>query len=234
MHDGLAHSEVLQGRRAVVHPHRCGRGGLLVALGRDGHAGQLAQARHVEVLDRPARQHIDLARFERGSPRRAVGNDVPVHVVDPRQAGHVVRVVLDKLNERAALPFLELEGAGANGRARQRLGQIHFAQQMLRSDGHRADVEQAEERGVGLDHPDLDSLRIERLDARDVLHRDAHARNEGAQELVDGEHHVVRGERLAVVPGHAVLQLEGVDHAVRTHLPFGREAGHRLQLFIET
>ena len=85
------------------------------AIAGDADILELAQARNVEVFHRATRQHIDLAGLERHRSRRGVGNDVPVDLVDMGFALDVVVRVLDQPDERALLPFLEHEGAGANG-----------------------------------------------------------------------------------------------------------------------
>src|SRR6202521_672770 len=52
----------------------------------------------------------------------------------------------------------------------------------------------------------------------------------GLLEHVDREQYVGRRERLAVMPGHARLELEGVDLGVLADRPAFGEAGQRLQL----
>ena len=231
--DRLADAHVLEERQPVVDPHPRRRRELFPALGRDRRTGQLRETHDVEVFGSAPGQDVDLARFERGGARRRVGNDVPVDVVDLRQARLVIVLVLHQVDERGALPFLELEGPGANRCACHRLGEVSLAQQVLRRDRQRAHIEQLEKRSIGSAELELHRVGIERAHAFHRLHGNADARIERAHQLVGGEHHVVRREGLAVVPRHPLLQLEGVDQAVLADAPLRRQAGLGLQLLIE-
>jgi len=103
---------------------------------------------------------------------------------------------------------------------------------VLRHDRHGADLEDAEERAEGLLQGEAHRMVAECLDGLDVLQADAQTGMGLAQEDVGREDHVGRGEGLAVVPGHAFLEPEGVDLAVVADLPGGREARHRLELVV--
>ena len=57
---------------------------------------------------------------------------------------------------------------------------------------------------------------------------DRHGLRRRIQKLVKGEHDVVGGERRAVMPAHALPQVEGHGHAVVGHFPALREPWCRL------
>ena len=99
---------------------------------------------------------------------------------------------------------------------------------MFRDHRHRADFEDAEERAERLLQSEHDGEIVGRLDLVDLHHVVARPRMSLFQH-VQRKQHIGRGERLAVVPGHSRLQLEGVDLGIRTHGPAFRQAGQRLE-----
>ena len=197
-----------------------------------GDAGvlELAQARHVEIFHRAARQHVDLAGFVRDRTRGGVGNHVPVDLVDIGLALDVVVRILDQADERALLPLLEHEGAGADRRVVGRVGlEIGAFIDVLRNHRQRADLEDADEGAERLLQREDDRRFIRRLDLVE-LHQIAAGARVGLLEEFDREQDVRRGERLAVVPGHALHELERVDLAVLADRPALGEAGQGIQL----
>ena len=138
---------------------------------------QLAEARHVEVLDRAAGQHVDLAGFVGNRARRGVRNDLPVDLVEIGLALDAIVRVLDELDEGALLPLLELEGAGADRRVVGGIGlEVGAFIDVLRDHRHRADLEDADEWAERLLQREDDGVVVERLDLFDLHSCRAHAR----------------------------------------------------------
>ena len=103
--------------------------------------------------------------------------------------------------------------------------------EMLRHHRQVARHERAEERAERLLHLEDDGGRIRRLDVGDIGQHRARARIDLRQEDLGGEHDVGRGERLAVMPFHVLLELERVGQAVGGHRP--RLGERRLRLEVE-
>ena len=197
-----------------------------------GDAGvlELAQARHVEIFHRAARQHVDLAGFVGDRTRGGVRNHVPVDLVDIGLALDVVVRILDQFDERALLPFLEHEGPGADRRVVGRVGlEVGAFIDVLRNHRQRADLEDADEGAERLLQREDDRRVIRSLDLVE-LHQIAAGARVGLLEEFDREQDVRCRERLAVVPGRALHEFERVDLAVRADGPALGEAGQGLQL----
>ena len=205
--------------RAEEFPARAGDAGVL----------ELAQARHVEIFHRAARQHIDLAGFVRDRTRGGVGDYVPIDLVDVGLSLDVVVRILDQTNERTLLPLLEHEGAGTNRRVVGRIGlEIGPFIDVLRNHRQRADLEDADERAERLLQREDDRRLVRSLDLVE-LHQIAARARMGLLQEIDREQDVCRCERLAVVPGHALHELEGVGLAVLADRPALGEAGQGIQ-----
>ena len=127
--------------------------------------------------------------------------------------------------------MLELEGARADGRIVMgvlRDWRIDVVE-MLGQDRPTADVKGVQKGRIRLFEPEHHGLGIGRRDRFHVGHQGAGTRRVG-QDLGVGEHHIVGRERLAVVPAHVGLQMEGVGQLVGRDFPGFRQAGLRLEI----
>ncbi len=221
MHDRLAHQLVVERGLAHVPLHEDERGIHLPAIRRRRDALELRQAPHLEAFHVAAAQHVDGALLEGHGARGRVRHDAEVEFVEVGHARFPVVLVLHEVDVGAALPLLELEGTGADGRLVGRVGAIVRAViDVFRHHGEGTElegVEEGRERPLELEHH---RIRRGRRDALDVGVGDvAPARMRLAQELVGGEDDVLGRERLAVVPLHPLLDGEGVGEPVLRHLP---------------
>ncbi|CFN49156.1 Uncharacterised protein [Bordetella pertussis] len=232
MHDGPAHQHIVERRLALVEHHQPHGAEHLPALGGVLHAGQGAQALDVDAVDVVAVDQVHVGLLEGHRARGRIGNDLEADAVQVGQAGFPVFVVAHQRDVRAAHPFLELERAGAH---RVLVGGvvavIGALVEMLGHHGHGAGLEHRDEGSEGFLQADFYGGRVYRAHAfhigvEDQLGAWMHL----AHQLVDGKHHVVGAKRLAVVPFHVGLQLEGIDQAVGRDAPGARQAGLRLEV----
>ncbi|MNL36372.1 hypothetical protein D3C87_1584470 [compost metagenome] len=180
-----------------------------------GDGGQLGHARHVHRLDvlQPGLQHRAL--FQRHAARGGIGNHAISDAVQVGPAFFPVVLVLDQFDVGAALPALELERPRAHRRIVVRVlpdRRVHVVQ-VPGQDRAPADIERIQKRGVRLLQLEYDRLRIRRRDLLHVRHQRAGAGRVG-EDLGVGEHHIVGRERLAIMPLHLRLQMEGVGQAI--------------------
>ncbi len=199
------------------------------AIAGDADVLELGQPRHVEVFHRAAGQHIDLAGFKRNRAGGRVGDHVPVDFVEGRLALDVVVRILDQLDERALLPLLEHEGAGSDRGVVGRIGLvIGSLVDVLGNHRQRTDFEDAEERSERLLQREHHGGVVGGLDLVE-LHQVCAGTRMGLFQEIDREQHVGGRERLAVMPGDACSELEGVDLAVLADGPAVRQPRLRLQ-----
>ena len=132
-------------------------------------------------------------------------------------------------NERTLLPFLEHERAGTDRRVIVRVGlEVGAFVQMLGNHRQRADLEDAEERSERLFQCEHHGEIIGRFNLFKLYQIGPRPRM-GLLAHFDREQNVGRRKRLAVMPIHARLELEGVDLGVLADSPAFGEAGQRLQ-----
>ena len=230
MADGPPDLEVVEGRLLDVHDD------VVVDVLADRRHHELRH-RLLELLGLRLRGlagigHVDGARLQRGRARAALDDDDVLQPVEVRPALDEVVGVPDVLDELALAPFLELEGPRSHAArpvARRRdVGGV---------DGAVARGQHHEDRRLGALEVEDDRVRVGRLDLLDVgvpvLARvDAQlGRRVGAlAHHVEGELHVLAGERLTVVPLHALAQEEDEVAVVVLPGPFlGEIADDRVE-----
>ena len=175
---------------------------------------------------RVKQRQIQLAGLQLHGLRVVVGDDLEDHAVDLRRA-EVVVLVLHQHDRLARVPALELIRAGADGAA-EKVGLLHVlpGEQVLREDTHRHILQK---RHVRLGETESDGLRVDDGDLLDVLVvRRVLGAVLGVHDGLDGELDVIRCERLAVVPLHALAQVEGIGIGLLVIVPRLGEAGDDL------
>ena len=172
---------------------------------------------------------MQLARLKRGGTRGLVGDEAPDH---PVQIGIVrpapVIIVAHPDDVLAALVFLELEGAGADRRLVVRVLEdvgafVQVLGHRVAKIGHRRH-DQVQRHRLGIvEHR---GQRIGAIDRFQVRLQRRGIVQQRLPQLHRGKRHVVALERLAVVPAHAVAQLEGDGLAILAGRPLGRQYAH--------
>ena len=203
---------------------RAGQGDLGIAL-------ELGEVGGRRILDQ-----VDVARQDRRHARGVVG-ERPQDDLLPLGLAAPIGVVAFEHDAAAALPFDELERAGADQAvAGVELGRCLALRRgagggLVRQDGQRRDIERDQGRrpvGVDADRQRIDDLEalhlagVDRVGAGAVGH---------LGDAFEGEHHVLGGEVRSVVEFHAGPQLE-FPHRVADRLPREREARFRLQVLV--
>ena len=164
------------------------------------------------VLGRDLVREVDHARHDRVGQRRDVGDDPVLHGIEVGLAFLVVVRVALELDRGARLVADELEGAASDRLGIQVMARFH---QLLRHDRGAGKRHVDQERPGALAEPEAHGQRIDDLDRLDGL--DLRAVGIAGIRLaqpVEREFDVLGGERIAVVEGDAVAQLEGVGEAV--------------------
>ena len=175
---------------------------------------------------RVKQRQIQLAGLQLHGLRVVVGDDLEDHAVDLRRA-EVVVLVLHQHDRLARVPALELIRAGADGAA-EKVGLLHILsrEQMLREDPHRHILQK---RHVRLGEAEGDRPVVHHGDLLDILIvRRVLGAVLGVHDGLDGELDVIRRERLAVVPLHALAQVEGIGIGLLVIVPRLGEAGDDL------
>jgi hypothetical protein len=183
------------------------------------------EAGDVEVVDRAAGEDVDLAVLVGDGAGGGVGDELEVDLVEIGPVLHPVFVVADEVDVGAALPLLELERAGADRRRVHLVRGVVGALVDVRGDDRGGgDLHREHQRAEGLAEHDLHRAVVGGGDALDLVGVDrAPARMDLRQEHVEREDDVLGRERLAVVPGDALLQVEGVGERVVGDLPLAGE-----------
>ncbi len=175
----------------------------------------------------------------------------PLHLdgVEERAVGHVIGGVRLPPHRVARLEVDEAVRSGPDrlqvGGRLAALGPPERVEDMLGENSAAVAAEGIGPERLGLVEGDLDGVAVDPVDLRDLVVGAAAHRGGGrvGDELV-GEDHVVGGDRLAVVPGHAlleaprdrgeiasepaVLHARGLRGQDRDHVAVGIEAGQRL------
>ena len=184
----------------------------------DHHRLQRQARRLLQLLGELAADRVgdvDLAALQRRQPRRLLGH----HLEDqPLHGGHLAPVALEGFEHQlhAGREGDELVRPGADRRLLEPV-LADLLDVFLRHDPARAGggaVERQEIRPRLLQH-EADAALIRRLDRRHPL---LHQRRRGAAIALEGELHVLRGHRLAVVELRAGAHGEFVAEPVRRHL----------------
>ena len=152
--------------------------------------------------------------------KAAVGSEMnlKVDLLERRRLAPVV-VAADELDPVALHPVREGEGAGAD-----RL--LGVAVGGRRRDDHRvAPGEVGEQRALGRVEADLERDVVDRRHLVDAVEQPLlGVQRAVGHRAVEGEDHVLGGERRAVLEGHAVAQVEDPGEAVRRRPPSSRPA----------
>ena len=185
----------------------------------------------LDVLDQRGRHlgresHVDLAGDEGQHRGRAVLDDGVFDAVEIRQALFPVVRILHELDRLVLLHLDELERAGADRmRAHLRGGNVAGVDRRIAGGQHRQqrrlrplEMEGRFEVAVDRDVRDEFEPILARILAELVLRF--------ALQQVEGAFHVLGRERHAVVPFHALAQLEGERGAGFVPGPAGRQLGH--------
>ncbi len=189
---------------------------------RDGQVGVRLEAVDQLGRDRVAAADLDVAGFERRGEGLGVEDRDDDDLVELRPLGVVV--VLEALQRHALAELVlgHLEGAGADG-LEAVVGLAHRLERALADDGHgaaRGAFQRLDQQaGLRRAEDDLDLVVAELLDVLDVLDDAAVDRLLRVARALPREDHVVRRERVAVVEGDALAQVEGVLGAVAVDLP---------------
>ena len=188
-----AHADVVERRLAVVHRED----GL--ALGRaDQHLEARVGLELRQVLGRRVvREGVDVAGHHRGEGGGRVGDELEGDLLERRRLAPVV-VAADELDPVALHPVREGEGAGAD-----RL--LGVAVGGRRRDDHRvAPGEVGEQRALGRVEADLERDVVDRRHLVDAVEQPLlRVQRALGHRPVEGEDHVLGGERRAVLEGHA-------------------------------
>ena len=162
---------------------------------------------------------------------RGVGDDPHHDGVEVRLALVPVVGVLLQADEVALLPLLEDERPRADRRVQGGMGgEVLALVDVLGQHLRLVRAERGQQHRRGLRQPHHHRAGIGRVDRGDLAEGDPAARVELLPDLLERELDVGRGERLAVVPGHAAPQLEGVGLAVGRDAPGLGQAGARLEI----
>ena len=183
----------------------------------------LLQAQQDFVLDLHVPGEIIFAGLQhRTRGRDGIAAALEFKAVEMGLVGHVVVRVDHAREQIARLEFLEEVRAGADrgevGRRFAGLGAGEILEQML-GDDHAGDADESlgPERLGDIEHH-LDGERVDFLDLDVLVGTGTDGRSGGVTGVFPVEHHIIGGERLAVVPLDALLELPGDGFAV------GREA----------
>src|SRR6266545_3071696 len=181
-----------------------------------------------------APQKVHLAVLEREHLRRRIGDDPHHQLVQIGQTGLEVARVAGETDLGALLVGDELERSGAHwirvGGIRLR---VRALVDMLGDDRSLGGVELGKQRRVGLLEPKNDRAVVRRLDSRErASHGRLGAGVELEEDLLEGELHVGRRERGAVVPLHSVAQAEPVDGSALLDLPDLRQLWDRVPALV--
>lgn len=194
----------------------------------------------VDVLRRHRVKHVELAREQRRDAGRGVLDPVEIGLVDidRRLLGAPPVRVLDQHRLHVGLAVLEHERAGAvrvaGGEALLVLGEVGGAGGVVRlAPCLRHDRDRRQVVGQDRVRPVGDEIDGEIVDLLYLLHRRQRAGEVGAGmgRPVEREHHVVGGERGAVMELDPLAQLEPPGGRIGL-LPFGGEPGLELHLAV--
>lgn len=226
MGDCLAHPEVGEFLAAVIdlHDELVGQG--LVALGNHLDAVDLGYT--VEIGERHRREggKLDFVCFERRSRRLAIRQHAVDDLVEFRLILFPIILIACQPIIFAGLVFGEFERAGADqciigciggdiGAVENMFGDdAGYDRQRITDELERRRLGEAEDGGVIVGR--IDGFEIGEDQTAEILQR--------LPDLERGEGDIERGERLAVMPGDAVAQLEGDGEAVGRTFPGGGKA----------
>ncbi|EGE55379.1 hypothetical protein RHECNPAF_930023 [Rhizobium etli CNPAF512] len=191
----------------------------------------------VEIGQRHRREggKLNFVGFERRTRRRAVGQHAEDDLVELRLVLVPIILIARQPVVFAGLVFGELERAGADERIVGRIGSdIATVEDVFGDDAgddgqgiadelERRRLGEAEDGGVVVGR--IDGFEIGEHQAAEILQR--------LPDFEGGEGNVDRGERLAVVPGDAVAQLEGDGTAVGRAFPGGGKPRRKPVLAVE-
>ena len=231
MHHCLPEPLVVHWCDAIVHLEPLMRREILIALGGVFEILLRLEALDVEELDVGPLHELHCTVLKRQRPRGAIRDDAVDDLVEIGLILAVVAVVPHQMDMRAAHPFLQLEGTGADRLVVHRvLAEVGAFVDVLGHDRGGGAIEATEEGRERLFQLEDDGQRIGRLGGRDAREILACARMGLRQHLHAAEDNVLGRHRLAVVEGDAREELERVGEAVRRDLPRLRHARHRLQI----
>ena len=178
---------------------------------------------------------LDLPGLDRRRRRRPVGNEAPHHAVQIRETLAPIVGVAVRHHVLAALVAHELERAGADRRVVGRVLQhVGPGIDVLRY--HVAEIAQGAQQQVErhrLRIAEHGGMLVRRVDRDQVLLQLGAVVELGLPQLHSVVLHVGGGKRLAVVPLHALAQMEGDGFAVRRGVPPGRQHPDRLAIRIQ-
>ena len=218
----LAGLDILEQRRVLrIELIAVEAEGVRVVEGNRG-VGGLLERGDVGGIDRLI--HVDRAGLQRGEERGAVRPGLENHLVDDRNAVVVVRILDERRGAVRRARGLEHEGSGADDAGRIRAGVARVAEPLVVADALpdvlRHDCGEGEtEEDDGRDDVGRDDLNGVIIGLRIGANHGVERRRVGAAGgrvlgRVKAEDHVVRGERLAVMPLRVLVEVERVSLAV--------------------
>ncbi len=233
IHHRLAEILVGGGTFTVVHPCHGMRREIFPTLSGGTHTIHLGQALHIPVLDRATGKHIDLTILKRHGPRGRIGDHPVIDFVQIGLPIQIVVLVLHKVDIAALFPLVELVGAGPDGRVVRRVvGEIGAFIDVLGDHRHGAGLKDANEGAKGVLELENNRMVIRRGDRFHMLQAHPKARMGFTQEGIDRKHHILGGERLAIVPRNPFVQFEGIGQRIIRNLPRFGQRGHRVQVIV--
>ena len=167
--------------------------------------------------------------------RSRIRDDLVIEIVEIGFSLQPVAAVLGEMDVGAFLPLLEHERSGSDRRVVGRIGaEVGTLVDVFWDDRAGRHLEHQRQRRKCLLERDLHGEIVDLFDLVDLRIGDRPpARADLAQELVEREDDVVGGERLAVMPDHALLQVERVDFPVGRGGPTLGERGLWVELFVK-
>ncbi|KAF1020168.1 MAG: hypothetical protein GAK30_02681 [Paracidovorax wautersii] len=233
MGDGLAHRQVAQVGVVEVEDQLVEIPGIFVAPRFQTDVGERLEALQVAQRNGTVAGQIDRAGLQRGGTRGRIGDELGDDAVEvgPRSVP-VVRVALQQ-DVAAADPFLEDKGPRAHRRVVGGVGElITDLEKVPRQDGRLVGRQRAQQIGRRGRQAQAHGRGIRRLG---LLHIGESPPAIGVVllEEEDGEGDVGGGQGLAVMPRHALADLEGVVQSVGRDLPLRRQPGNGAPVEIE-